>query len=291
MGNATPLKIRKPATLLLLTVAAVASAGATDLGRAQEHYWRTDYTSALDILLPLPDKDATIDALIGKAYYMDGHYKNAAAYLEKAIGQDPGNSSYYDWLGKAYGRRAETSSFLTALPWANKTRAAFEKAVALDGSNLEALSDLFEYYLEAPGLVGGGVDKAERIAAQIQRFSGAEYHYACARLAEKRKDFARAEQELRMAMELAPNQIGRVIDLAEFLSKHGRFEESDALFRRAAEMQPRSPKLMFARAESYIHSGRNLPQAQQLLHEYASLQITPDDPSRAEAARLLKNLH
>ena len=53
-------------------------------------------------------------------------------------------------------------------------------------------------------------------------------------------------------MQLAPGDIGRVIDLAVFLAQQGHYEESDALFARAAQIEPDSPKLMFARAAAYI---------------------------------------
>ncbi len=271
----------------LLLVSIGARGAGPDIARARELYQRTDYKQAIETLLTVSPKDPATYALLGKTYYMDGQYKNAISYLEKAVLQDDGNSSYYDWLGKAYGRRAEESSFLTALPYANKTRAAFEKAAALDGSNMEALGDLFEYYLQAPAIVGGGVDKAEGVASRIGGLNPAEYHYSRARLAEKRKDFHAAEQELRMAMDLAPNQTGRVLDLAEFLSARGRYEESDQLFRRAAEMDPDSPKVMFARAAAYIHSGRNRPEAEALLRQYAGSRVTPDDPPLTEVARLL----
>ena len=215
---------------------------------AEEQYEQTNYAAALNILLPLSIKNAAVHALIGKAYYMNGQYKNSTLYLEKAVYGDPLNSSYYDWLGKAYGRRAEQSSFLTALPYANKTRNSFEKAVALDPANSEALGDLFEYYLQAPGIVGGGIEKAEDVAARIGRLNEAEHHYALARLAEKRKDARRAEQEYRAAMQMAPGDIGRVIDLASFLSQQKRYEDSEAQFALAGQMTPNSPKLMFARA-------------------------------------------
>jgi hypothetical protein len=42
--------------------------------------------------------------------------------------------------------------------------------------NLEALADLFEYYLEAPGMVGGGIDKAESAAARIRRLNEVQGH-------------------------------------------------------------------------------------------------------------------
>ena len=66
---------------------------------------------------------------------------------------------YFHWLGKAQGRRAETASPFTAPSYASKARQAFEKSVELDGKNLEAINDLFSYYLEAPGFLGGGLNK------------------------------------------------------------------------------------------------------------------------------------
>jgi hypothetical protein len=56
----------------------------------------------------------------------------------------------------------------------------------LDPNNIEALDDLFEYYLSAPGFLGGGIEKAEGLARRIDRVEPAEGHYALYRLAEKR---------------------------------------------------------------------------------------------------------
>lgn len=288
MGRNRLLTISTAVVWAVLSLAAAARAAGSDLERAEDAYQRTEYKAALHTLLPVSPKNGAVYALAGKAYYMDGQYRNAISYLEKAVAEDPRNSQYYDWLGKAYGRRAEESSFLTALPYANKTRAAFEKAAALDPANLEALGDLFEYYLQAPGIVGGGVDKAEEVSARIGRLNEAEYHFTRARLAEKWKKVQVVEAELRKAMELAPREMGRVIDLAGFLAGHGRYEESDALFRVAAQMEPDSPRLLFARASSYIQSGRNLEEARMLLRQYSESRITPDDPPRSEVARLLK---
>ena len=170
-----------------------------DFSRAEELYQRTEYGRAIEILQALDERDAAVYALLGKACFMQGQYKQAVAYLEKAVGQDSLNSEYYDWLGRAYGRLAEGSSFLSALGYARKTVRAFERAVELDPSNLEALSDVFEYYLQAPGMVGGGLDKAENIARRFAGLNAAEYHWARARLAEKRRDFETAEREFRAA--------------------------------------------------------------------------------------------
>src|SRR6185369_4443450 len=121
---------------------------------------------------------------------------------------EPRNSEIQLWLGRAFGRLAETSSFISAPGYASHCRQAFERAVELDSKNLEAWNDLFAYYLDAPGFLGGGLDKAETVAAKISALNEAEGHFARAQLAEHRKDFEGAEKELRRAVELAPQAPG-----------------------------------------------------------------------------------
>jgi len=260
-----------------------------DLSRAEAFYRRTEYGSAIGALQAAEPRDGAVYALMGKAQFMQGQYKEAVSSLEKAVAEDGLSSDYYDWLGKAYGRVAEGSSFLSALGYAKKTVRAFERAVELGPTNLEALSDLFEYYLDAPGMVGGGVDKAENIARRMSALDQAEFHWMRAMLAEKRKDYGAAEREYRAAVASAPEQLGRALDVAAFLATRGRYDESDAMFRAAAEKYPNAPKVLYAQAAVYVQSKRNLDQVEPLLKRYLELQITPDDPQRPEVAALLKS--
>jgi tetratricopeptide (TPR) repeat protein len=260
-----------------------------DLRGAEGLYRRAEYGLAIDALQRFPAKDAAGYALLGKAYFMEGRFKEAAAHLEKAVGMDSGNSDYYDWLGRAYGRLAEESTVLSAFKYARKTVRAFERAVELGPSNLEALSDVFEYYLQAPGIVGGGIDKAENVARHFAGLDEAEYHWARARIAQQRKDVAAAEREFRAALDAAPNEVGRTLDLAAFLSSRGRYGESEALFRAAEANHPASPKVLYAHAAAYIQGKRQLDEAEVLLERYLQLQITPDDPTRREAAALMRS--
>jgi tetratricopeptide (TPR) repeat protein len=242
----------------------------------------------LKILHVIPQKDGAVYDLIGRNYYMQGDFKKATEALEKAVAVDPGNSQFNLWLGRAYGRRAETSSLITAPGYATKARQYFEKAAQLNPHSLEAQSDLFEYYLEAPGFLGGGLEKAAATAEQIDRINPAEGYWARAKLAEKRKEFSSAEEQLRRAIELTPRQVGRLIDLARLLAKQGRMEEAEQSFARAEAIAPDSPKVLYARADVYIKTGRNLNVAKDLLKRYLSLALTPEDPPRSQAEKLLK---
>ena len=279
-------------SLLLLTLPALFGQGTAPkddrFSRAQEFYRSTDYRASLALLRESELTSGQAYGLAGKDHFMLGEYKQAADAFEKAFAMEPANSEYAHWLGRTFGRRAETSSPFLAPMHASKARAYFEKAVALDPKNEEALNDLFDYYLEAPGFLGGGYDKAEEVAKRIADRNPAEGHFAQAQLADRRKQFDTAEEQLRRAMELAPRQVGRVLDLARYLAKHGRIAESEAAFDKAEQLAPNAPKVCFARARTYIEQKRNLDRAKALLNQYLRSNLTPDDPSREQAEKLLK---
>lgn len=277
----------------MILLSAALSARTPELRHAEELYQRTEYDTALKILLPLSEKptsavDADLVNLIGRIYFMKGDFREAADYFQKSVTAEPTNGVYMHWLGRAYGRRAETSNPFIAPGLAAKARQYFEKAIELDPKNQEAMNDLFAYYLEAPGILGGGLEKASALARRIGQLDTAEGHFAQAVLSEKRKESATAEQHFRRAIELAPRQVGRVVDLAKFLAKQGRVQESEAVFTQAEKMAPNSPKVLFERASTYVREKRNLDQAKVLLKRYLSSHLTPEDPPREEAARLLK---
>src|SRR5260370_14446567 len=240
----------------LLTAACLLGQGR--LKRAEDLYDKTDYRASLALLREVSAPDAAAYFLMGRDYFMLAEYKKATDAFQKAVALQPSKSEYEHWLGRTFGRRAETSNPFAAPMYASKARQHFEQAVALDGANEEALNDLFDYYLQAPGFLGGGYDKAEAVAKRIAQRNEAEGHFAQAQLADKRKQFDTAEQQLRRAMELAPRQAGRVLDLAKYLAKLGRYQESEATFDKPAKRDPNPPKLRLAPASAYIPEKRDL---------------------------------
>jgi len=257
--------------------------------RAHERYQRTDYAGSLQELLASGEQNDAVFLLMGQNYFMMAQYKKASEVLEKATALAPANPVSFMWLGRAYGRRAETSGPFTAPGYASKARQMFEKAVALDPANREAVGDLFDYYLEAPGFLGGGANKAAALAAQVAQRDPAEGQYYQARLDERRKEYDSAEQHLRAALKLAPRQVGRVIALAKYLSARGRNKESDALFDQAEQIAPQDPHVIYERASAYVKEGRKA-EARRLLERYLQAPVTPNDPPKSEAESLLRKI-
>jgi cytochrome c-type biogenesis protein CcmH/NrfG len=277
-------------TGILILFGSLLWAGTGDLEQAHKLYELSDFEGSLKVLHELSQRNAAAYELLGRNYFMTGDYKKATDALEKAIELEPRNSDYAMWLGRAYGRRAETSNPFSAMGHASKARQCFERAAQLNPKNIDALNDLLEYYMEAPGFMGGGMDKAKEVVARISQVDPAEGHWAQSKLDEKRKETASAEEHLRRALELNPQRVGRFIDLARFLAKQGRYQEADQNFARAEELAPGNPKLMYARADVYVKSGRNLDVAKDLLERYLQSSVGPEDPPKSEARKLLRKI-
>src|SRR5581483_9248755 len=117
--------------LISLLALAISPMAAQSLEHAQDLYRHTEYAGSLALLDKNTNDPGTL-FLIGQDYFMLGDFKHATEYLQKSFAAQPGNSEYIDWLGRAYGRRAEIANPLTAVTFANKARQAFERSVQLD---------------------------------------------------------------------------------------------------------------------------------------------------------------
>ena len=108
---------------------------------------------------------------LGKMYYETGDYDAAINSFSRAVSLAPENSGYHHWLGKSYGMLARESGLLTAYALSRKTRLELERAVELDDQNIDALTDLMEFYRQAPAFLGGGAEKADKIRIRLEELN------------------------------------------------------------------------------------------------------------------------
>lgn len=105
---------------------------------------------------------------LGRQSYDQESFEAAIAAFSTAVSLAPESSTYHHWLGKSYGRLAQNSNLFKAYRLASRTREELERAVALDDKNIEAISDLMEFYRQAPAFLGGGRDKADRLHLRLE---------------------------------------------------------------------------------------------------------------------------
>src|SRR5258707_478642 len=107
-------------------------AASPEYQRASDLYRRTEYKQAIAVLEKIPSPDADTLFLLGRAHFGTGDYSKATEVLEKAVERAPKNSAMHAWLGRAWGRRAETSVLWNQPRYAVYSRDAFEKSLQLD---------------------------------------------------------------------------------------------------------------------------------------------------------------
>jgi tetratricopeptide (TPR) repeat protein len=201
-----------------------AARSALDRGQAD------DALKFLNTALQENPSDAEALNLRCRVLFAEERWDDAIAACERSVQIDPGSSSYHMWLGRAYGEKADRVSFVTAYKLAKLIRAEFESAASLDPHNGDALSDLGEYYVEAPKFLGGGTEKAEALATQMDGFAPDRAHELRARIAEHKKDYVEAEKEFRAKVSTAANLSHNAaaqswMDLGSFYRRRERWDE------------------------------------------------------------------
>lgn len=106
---------------------------------------------------------AKVEALL---VYGASRIEEAVKLGEQCVATHPQQAICHVALGDALGTKAINAGIMSAMGYAGTIRDAFKKAVELDPRNLNARFSLLEYYLQAPGIVGGGKGKAQTLAAQ-----------------------------------------------------------------------------------------------------------------------------
>jgi tetratricopeptide (TPR) repeat protein len=225
--------------------------------------------------------------LLCRAHFELDSWEAGIPACEKAVVMDPGNGLYHLWLGRIYGEKADHASFLSAAGLARKVRTEFEHAVQLSPNSWEARTDLAEFYLEAPGIVGGGKDKARAQVELLAPLNPAMAHWLKARIAEKNKDNPTAEQEYRAAIDASQGGVRAWLNLAGFYRHTNRLDEMEQALRTMESRPLDHPAALVDGAGMLLRTGRDYPLAVRLLRRYLSSSNTVEEAPAFKARYLL----
>ena len=229
---------------------------------------------ALSILGALPANEAgTAQAhnVRCRVYYAVELFSQAQNECQQAVNLAPQDSMYRLWLGRSIGEVADHASFVNAYGLAKRARAEFEQAVQLDPRNAEALADLGEFYSAAPGVVGGGTDKAGKVAEKLDRVDPARAHELRSGIAQENHDYGTAERELRAAISSSQHPAFQWMSLASFFRRQKRYDEMESAVQSgfaSAQRDHRAGVALFNGASVLMKSNRNYPLAEKLLQAY-----------------------
>jgi tetratricopeptide (TPR) repeat protein len=250
---------------------------------------------ALALLDSLPSSgagDAEAYNLRCRVFFTLERWNEAVDACEQSVRLDAQNSNDHMWLGRALGRKASHASFLSAFSLGKRARMEFEEAVRFNSSNAAALADLGEFYRSAPGVVGGGLSEAEKIASRLDAVDAARGHELHGRIAEERNDYGTAEREYKEAIAVSRHPAFRWTTLADFYRRRKRWTEMEGAVQScisAARRDKQAGVPLFDGASVLIDASRDLPLAAKMLEEYLGGPAkTEEAPAFAAYTRLAR---
>lgn len=181
--------------------------------------------SQLKAVIETNNNEERAHALLCKVYVSLDQFDDAIRECETAARLKPNSSNAQLELARAYGAKASHAGAFTGMRLVGKIRGAFERAVQLDPKNADALSDLGQFYVDAPSIVGGGTDKARAIASKLATVNPARGHRLLAMVAMKDGNYSLAESELQK--ELGASHGPEVyVDLANYYIQRKQWEKA-----------------------------------------------------------------
>src|SRR5208282_1628563 len=204
----------------------------TNFETGRRAYEASEYPKAILALQAAAAKEpqnGDVQLLLAKSYLEMDEHDPAIKSAERAVAIDPQNSIYHEWLGRAYGEKADHATWFSAVSLAKKTGKEFETAVRLDGRNYSARQVLIEFDCSAPGMVGGGEEKALPQIKELAEMDAAEGHFAAGNCRRQKKDFAATDEEFGKALESHPKSTELIYEIGDYAVKRSQPERLQAV--------------------------------------------------------------
>ncbi len=254
-----------------------------DLAAAIRLYSLGEYQKAIETLSAESRQNpraGDYNLWLGKSYLRLRRWDEAIREFERAVLIDPASSFYHLWLGRAFGRKAEHTPFFLALGPARKLLKEFETAVRLSPGNVDAHFDLLEFYLSAPGIIGGGRDHARSEVNKIAQIDARLGYTAQSRYFEADKKYDLARDELVQATIKYPDRAGAFADLADYYFRRLNYAEAAPAAEKAVELsRPIDHKAQLILLASWVLLKKNLAESEEGLEALSRGPLDDDDPS------------
>ena len=234
---------------------------------------------AIAALLKAQPKSADVRILQARLLLQQDKSDDAIDAASEAVDLAPDNAQAHFWLGNAYGTRIGQVGTMSQAFMAPKLRDAFERAIALDPGLHEARSSLMEYYLQAPAVVGGSVDKARQQAAELVRRDPPRGHYARARLAMHDQQPEAAAKAYVAAWQARPENVTFRMAAGLALQETQQWDRAFALYQAWTTEDAKAAPAWYQLGRTSALSGQRLDVGADALRKYLALPMQPGQPA------------
>jgi tetratricopeptide (TPR) repeat protein len=251
--------------------------------------------AALETAVEQNPNEASLRYWLGRCYYEVRDFDHSISSWERAVALDSARSEYHDWLGRAYGRKAEQDAhtkMASALSLARRTHREFEVAVQLDARNVDAQRDLIAYMASAPSNLGGGEANALNQISALSAVDPLEGMLALADLYAERKKFEEASDEYQKVLKSAVGRVDAYFEVADYYRDRGDAERVGQAVAAALKVAPSDRRLNYYRGVALVLENRESEVAEKALRTY--IETVPDNsevPAHSSAYEYLGKLY
>jgi tetratricopeptide (TPR) repeat protein len=246
--------------------------------------------SARPLLEPYGKTNALAAFDLGREELDDGHYGPAVDWFERAVSLDHDNAMYWDRLGQAYAGHALESDFFMKYKLAHRCKAAFEHAVAIDSTNLDARTDLIEYYAQAPGIVGGDRQRAREMSETLSQFalySGLQSMLLTCRVGRDSTCVRTMADSLIAAF---PDSSLGYVTRADWWADGEQYDSAFAVLDRRLTQHPDDWQTLYELGSVGLKSGQRLDDAAVALGRFIASPVSANPSKRVQLARAHERL-
>jgi tetratricopeptide (TPR) repeat protein len=215
---------------------------------------------------------------LGRIAVLQNNDDAAVAFFQKAIAKKPNEADYHYWLGEAYGSQAQQASLLRQASLASKTKEEWERAIQLDPNHIEARMSLVEFYLIAPGIMGGSDEKARQEANEIRKRDSLAGHRAFARIYSHGKNNELARREYLDAVREQPTVPKTHYWLGLFYLTEKNFKAALDEMDASLKIDPGYMPAVFQVGHLAVLSSSNFTRGEESLKRYLAYKPKSDEP-------------
>lgn len=222
----------------------------------QEKYDEAKKT--FEVILENNDKSAEAHYYLSKCLFNLGDLDEGIDHGEQAVELDDNNAEYHYNLGVMYAEDARDASIFRAPFIASDIKEQFQRTIELDPDNLNGRIGLAEFYLQAPGISGGDVNKALEQAKIVLKMDEMWGRFLLSRVYNEKENFKEAENQLRILEEKFgedPEFYYFYNNYGYLLLNQGRVNEAIEKFKKQVSLAPQKANPHDSLGEAYRIKG------------------------------------
>ena len=212
-----------------------------------------------------------------------GNIDEAIKAADAVLKAEPANVAYLNAIGGLYCEKARQANVLTKLSWAGKCHGTWERALAIDPKDVGIHTSLVRYYLQAPGVAGGGVGKAKSEAARMAALDPVAGEISMGHIARSEKQRDEAERHYRKAADIDAAGRRGPVELASFYVSEKRWSDARNIFEVRLAKSSADTFAAYQLARLMQAQGADLRTALDLFDRYLASPAPAGGPTHADA--------